>query len=156
MSTASVNYEVFEEDKPSYVPSYIMSAFVLMGIVALAYYRVPLWPLSLAHVFLAVWFGVLFVWMLRNARETRQFLSQRLTVTADTYRHSFRYAIAEATHVEMPIAEIESVRVSADEPLYIEVIGKSDSDVYFLPRTADVEPLIAALRAGNAAIRVMP
>jgi hypothetical protein len=46
------------------------------------------------------------------------------------------------------------VRVSAAEPRYIEVIGKSDSDLYFLPRTADLEQLIAVLRAGNPAVRV--
>ena len=63
-------------------------------------------------------------------------------------------AVAEATHVEIPVAEIREVRVSAEEPRYLEVIGRSDSDLYFLPRTADLEQVIAALRAGNPAVRV--
>jgi hypothetical protein len=149
----TLNYEVFEEERPSYVPSYIMSAFLLIAVIAIVD-RAPLWPLSLAHVFLAVWFGVLFYWIVGNARQQKQFISQRLSVSADTYRHSFRYAVAEATHVEMPLAEITDVRVSADEPRLIEVTGKSDSDVYFLPPSADVQQLVAAIKAGNPAVRV--
>jgi len=155
MISPTVVYEVFEEDKPSYVPSYIMNGFVVVALVSIAYHRVPLWPLSLAHPFFAVWFGILFVWMLQNARERKLFLSHRLTVTKETFTHSFRYVVAEAKHVEIPLAEIEEVRISADEPRYITVIGKSDSDIYFLPRSAQIEPLIKALQAGNPAIKVV-
>jgi hypothetical protein len=150
-----VVYETFDEDAPSYLPSYILSAFALVALVSIAYHRIPLWPLSLAHPFIALWFGVLFYWMLQNARSQRQFSSDRLTVTGDAFRHTFRYAVAEATHVEMPLAEIEEVRISAEEPRYIEVVGKSESDMYFLPRGADVDRLVAALKAGNPAIRVI-
>ena len=153
MSTISVNYEVFEEDRPSYLPSYIMSGFVLVAVVSLAG-RVPLWPLSLPHLCLALWFGVLFRWMLLNARERRVFISHQLFASPETYKHSFRYAVAEAAFFEMPVSEIEEVRVSTGEPRYIEVIGKSEGDVYFLPRSADTEQLIAVLKAGNPAIRV--
>jgi hypothetical protein len=155
MSESAVSYEAFEEDKPSYLPSYIMNTFVVVALIGLAYHRVPLWPLSLAHPFFAVWFGILFFWMLNNARERKRFSSQRLTITADTFKHSFRYALAEATHVEIPVAEIEQVRISATEPRFIEVIAKSDSDVYFLPSTADLEQLTAALRTVNPAIRII-
>ena len=150
-----VRYEVFQEDRPSYIPSYIMSGFVLVAVFGLAGQGIPLWPLSAVHVATAVWFGVLFRWMLQNARSQRLFLSNRLTVTDEVYRHTFRYAVAEATHVEIPMAEIETVRVSADEPRYIEVFAKSDLDTFFLPWAADVDELVAALRAANPAIRVM-
>jgi hypothetical protein len=149
-----VSYEVFEEDRPSYVPSYVMSAFVLAGLLGVVGHDQPVWPLKLGHVFMAAWFGVFFWWMLQNARSQRVFLSNRLTVADGVFRHTFRYAVAEATHVEIPVAEIESVRVSADEPPRIEVNGKSDGDFYFLPRGADVDELVAALTAANPAIRV--
>jgi hypothetical protein len=149
----TLTYEVFEEDRPSYLPSYLMSGFLLVAVVSVAN-RVPLWPLSVAHVFLVVWFGVLYYWIILNARQQKLFRSYRLSVTADTYRHSFRYAVAEATHVEMPLSEITEVRVAADEPRRIEVTGVSESDVYFLPRSADLEQLVAAIKAGNPAVRV--
>ena len=76
-----VRYEVFEEDPPSYVPSYVMSAFALVAVLGLAAHGVPAWPPTAGHVFLVVWFGILFRWMLLSAREGRQFLSNRLTVT---------------------------------------------------------------------------
>ncbi len=154
MQNTPVVYEVFEEEKPCYFPSYIMSAFVLIALVALGVHGVPLWPLSLAHLGIAVWFGILFRWILQNARQSKLFMSQRLLVSHDTFKHSFRYAVAEATHVEIPISEIERVKVSPEEPRFIEVVGKSDSDIYFLPPSADIEQLIAVLRMGNPAIRV--
>jgi hypothetical protein len=154
MAITPVSYEAFDEDPPSHIPSYIMSAFVLVAVFGLAFHGVPAWPPSLGHLFMVVWFGILFRWMLLNARERRLFLSDRLTVTNEVFRHSFRYAVSEATHVEIPVAEIEEVRVSADEPRRIEVIGKSDGDLYFLPRGADVDELVAALTAANPAIRV--
>lgn len=154
MRTDSVSYEVFEEEKPSYLPSYIMSGFVLVALVSLAHNRVPLWPLSIVHLVLAFWFGTLFMWMLQNARERKMLSSHRLTITSDTFRHSFRYAVAEATHVEIPISQIEEVRISPEEPRSIEVIGKPDGDLYFLPQTADLEQLIVALQTVNPLIRV--
>jgi hypothetical protein len=148
-----MTYEVFEEDRPSYLPSYIMSGFVLVGVVSLANH-VPAWPPPLATVFLCVWFGVLFRWMLLNARAQRQFSSHRLTVTPTTYRHSYRYAVAEATEVEMPLASIREVRVSAAEPRLLEVFSESDQDAYFLPAGADLRPLVEAIREGNPRVRV--
>jgi hypothetical protein len=114
----------------------------------------PAWPPAPGTVFLAFWFGILFYWMLLNARERKRFSSQRLAVTADTYRHSFRYAVTEATHVEMPLSEIREVRVSADEPRRIEVSGVSDSEIYFLPSSANLEQLIATIKAGNPGVHV--
>jgi hypothetical protein len=149
-----VSYEVFEEDPPSYLPSYIMSAFALLALLGMARHGIPLWPLSAVHVAMVVWFGILFRWMLQNARSQRLFSSNRLTVADGVYRHTFRYAVAEVTHVEIPVAEIETVRVSGDEPRRIEVNGKSDGDLYFLPRGANVDELVAALTAANPAIRV--
>jgi hypothetical protein len=151
----NVEYEVFDEERPTYVPSYIMSAFVLMGVASLAYYRVPLWPLTLVHAFMAVWFGVLFYWILLETRQRRMFSSFRLRITDKTYAHTFRYAVAEATHFEMPLAEIVQVKVSTSEPHYIEVKAKSEDDLYFLPPHADIEGLLAALRKGNPGIRVV-
>lgn len=150
----AVTYEVFEEERPSYLPSYIVSGFLLVAVVAIAD-KLPAWPLSVAHVFLAVWFGVLFYWLAQNARQQRLFSSHRLSVTADTYRHSFRYAVAEATHVELRLSDITEVRVSTVEPRLIEVIGAADDDVYFLPASADLEQLVAAIKAGNPAVRVI-
>jgi hypothetical protein len=148
-----LTFEVFEEDRPCYIQSYIMSGFLLVGVVAVAD-RVPVWPLSVTHVFLAIWFGVLFYWIVLNARQQKLFISHRLAVTADTYRHSFRYAVTEATHVEIPLSQITEVRVCAEQPRMIEVTGVSDSDVYFLPPSADLEQLVAAIKAGNPAVRV--
>lgn len=150
-----VEYEVFDEERPTYVPCYIMSTFVLIGVVSLAYYRVPLWPLTLAHPFFAVWFGVLFYWILLETRQRRMFLSNRLRITNESYAHTFRYAVSEAPHVELPLAEIEEIKISPGEPRYLEVKGKSDDDVYFLPPSADVERLLAAFKKGNPAIRVI-
>jgi hypothetical protein len=146
-------YEVFEEDSPSYLPSYIMSGFLLVT-VALVADRMPNWPPPPAAVFLLIWCGVLLRWMLLNARQQKQFISSRLSVTADAYRHSFRYAVAEATHFELPLSEISEVRITNEEPRLVEVIGESESDVYFLPPSADVQELIAAIRAGNPRVRV--
>jgi hypothetical protein len=148
-----VEYEVFEEDRPSYLPSYFMSAFLLVGVGSLGYYHLPFWPLSFAHVFLAVWFGVLFRWVLQNSRQQTMFSSNRLRVTNGIYEHSFRYAVTEASFVQMPIAEIEQIKISNSEPRYIVVTGKSNSDMYFLPPSADATLLVSALTAANPAIR---
>lgn len=153
MSDNPVIYEVFEEDPPSHISSYIMSGFVLAGLMGLAIH-VPFWPLSMAHVVVAIWFGILFVWILRDARQQKRFSSHRLTATSSTFKHSFRYAVAEATHVEIAVSDIVEIRVSQMEPRWIEVNGKTDSDIYFLPAEADLEQLIAVLKAGNPAIRV--
>jgi hypothetical protein len=148
-----VTYEVFEEERPSYLPSYIMSGFLLVAVVTIAD-RMPAWPPAPAPVFLGAWFGIFFYWMVLNARERKRFSSHRLSVTDGAYRHSFRYAVAEATHVEMPLSDITEVRVSADGPRLIEVTGVSGADLYFLPSSADLEQLVAAIRAGNPAVRV--
>jgi hypothetical protein len=153
--TDSVEYEVFDEERPTYVPSYIMSTFVLLGLVALAFHRVPLWPLTLAHAFFAVWFGVLFYWILLEQRQRRMFSSFRLRITDQTYAHTFRYAVTEATHFEMPLANIVQVKVSPDEPRYIEVKTDTDDDLYFLPPSADAERVVTALQKGNPGIRVV-
>ncbi|WP_165228168.1 hypothetical protein [Aquisphaera insulae] len=149
-----MTYEVFEEDRPSYLPSYIMSAFLLVAVVSVAD-KVPAWPPAPATVFLAIWFGVLFYWIARSASQQRVFSSHRLSVTATAYRHSFRYAVAEATHVELPLSEITEVRITADEPRLIEVTGVSDSDLCFLPASADIGQLVAAIKAGNPGVRVI-
>jgi hypothetical protein len=151
----TVEYEVFDEERPTYVSAYIMSTFVLLGIVALAYYRVPLWPLTLAHPFFAVWFGVLFYWILLESRQRRMFSSFRLRITDATYAHTFRYAVAEAMHVELPLAEIQQVKISPTEPRYLEVKSNSEDDLYFLPPSADIDRLLAAFKKGNPAIRVV-
>ena len=149
-----VAYEVFDEEPPTYIPSYIMNGFVLMGVASLAYYRVPLWPLTLGHVFLACWFGVLFYWILLETRQRRMFMSFRLRVTDTTYAHTFRYAVTEATHFEVPLAEIVQVKISSEVPRTIEVKTKAEDDLYFLPPSADIEGLLAALKKGNPEIRV--
>jgi len=150
----SIEYEVFDEHRPSYAPSHIMSAFVLLAVASLAYYRIPLWPPSVAHVVVAIWFGVLFRWILQNSRQVRTFASSRLRITDQTYAHTFRYAVTEATHVEMPLTEIEEVKVSRTEPRYIEVRGKSGCDMYFLPACADTERLLAAFTKANPSVRI--
>ncbi len=154
-SNDKIVYEVFEEDKPSFLPSYIMSAFVLAGLAMLQRSDLPLWPPQAAHAFFAVWFGCFFVWMLRNSRERTTFSSFRLTVTDEMYRHTFRYAVAEKPHVEIPIKEIEEVKITRGERATIEVSGADDADIYFLPRNSDIDPLIKALRTVNPSIRVI-
>ena len=109
---SSFEYEAFSENKPSYVPTYVLSAFVLVALVSLAQWRVPLWPLQLAHLVLAIWFGVAFKWTLDNARQQKIYMSDRVTVTNTHFRHTFRYAVSEDTFVEIPLSEIEQVKVT--------------------------------------------
>lgn len=152
--TVRPEYEVFEQDKPSFLPSYIMSAFVLLGIVSVWKAGLPLWPLGLGHLFFAIWFGVFFVWMLRNARSGRQFSSNRLVVTDTHFKHTFRYAIAEADFVEIPISEIKEVKILREATITIEVNAEHDFDLYVLPKGADPDRIVSALLKINPGIRV--
>ena len=147
-------YEVWEEDKPSFLPSYIMSGFVLMGLIMLLRSEIPIWPPRLAHLFLAVWFGCFFIWMLQNSRNRTSFSSFRLTITDEVYKHTFRYAIAEKPHVEIPIKEIQRIKVIRGTPDAIEVNAENDADIYFLPRNTDLDALVAALKRINPLIEV--
>jgi hypothetical protein len=154
-ASEKIIYEVFEEDEPTFVPSYIMSAFVLVGLTMLLRSDLPLWPPQAAHAFFLFWFGCLFVWMIRNSGGRTTFSSFRLTVTNEAYRHTFRYAIAEKPHVEIPIQEIEVVKITRGDRPTIEVNGADDADIYFLPRNADIDGLIKALKSVNPSIRVI-
>jgi hypothetical protein len=154
MSNESVGFEYFEEDKPSYFSSYFMSLFVLFGVISLAAHQVPLWPISLAHVVMLVWFGVLFYWICQNApRQRSQFLSDRFSVKDGIYRHTFRYAVTESTFVEIPASEITEVIISEKEPRYIAVTG-GEGDLYFVPGSADLHAFGEALKVANPAIRI--
>ena len=146
---SNVEYEVFDEYEPSYLSAYIMSVFVLLGIGSVAQSQMPLWPITMAHVFLVVWFGVLFKWILDLRRVRRVVQSSRLSVTNGLYKHSVRYAVEEYLDFEIPLAEIESIKLSTTEPQYIKVTSKTDEDVYFLPENTDFAALSDALLAGN-------
>lgn len=150
----AIEYEVFEEDKPSYLPVYLMSVFVLLGLVTLGQRPLPLWPVSIAHFFWAIWFGIFFYWTLGYSRQQKTFMSHRLRVANGVFRHTFRYAVAEAEHVEIPLAEIVEVKVSSQEPRSILLTGKSDFDIYFLPASADLEQILAAIKSGNPDVRI--
>lgn len=146
----AIAYQVVELHPPSYVPSYVASeflAFTVLGVVV----REPAWPLSMSHVILGVWCGFLFFWMARNVRQQRLFCSWRLTITGVTYRNATRFAVEEEAIVEMPLAEITDVTLASG---WIEVTGASNSDMFALPPSANLDALAAAFKAGNPAVRV--
>src|SRR4051812_37747262 len=65
--------ESWESTGPSYVQSYVVSAFILIGILTIASNRVPATPLSI--LFFSVWFGAFFYWLVQNRRAERTFAS---------------------------------------------------------------------------------
>jgi len=64
-------------------------------------------------------------------------------------------AVAEKPHVEIPIKEIEEVKITREERATIEVNSGDDADIYFLARNADIDALIKALKTINPSIRVI-
>lgn len=151
-----VEYEFFEEEKPTYLPAYIMSAFLLIGLLSMFRFPAPLWPPTVAHAVIAVWFGVFFRWMLVYGRQVRNYSSNRLTVTQQTYSHTFRYAVHEADFATLPVAEIVSIRINRHgDTSWIEVKATNGDDVFFLPDVASAKRVAAALTKANPNIRVL-
>ena len=143
-------YEVFEQEGPSYVPSYIMSGFVLVGLLSIASA-----PLTLASgLFFTAWFGVFFIWMVRNSRDQRWFASDRLVVANGQFSHTFRYAVTEAEHAIVDISDIHTINVTEGDRVTIELIGFKESDFCVLPSTAKVDELLAAITKHNPHIAI--
>src|SRR5262245_21998530 len=95
--------ESWEQTGPSYIHSYVVSAFILVGFLAIAHHEVPVTPLSL--VVFSVWFGAFFYWLIQNRRAERTFASDRVTVANGRIAHTFRYTITEAEFTEMTVNE---------------------------------------------------
>ena len=144
--------ESWEQTGPSYVQSYVVSAFILVVILSIAFHQVPVTSLSL--IFLSVWFGAFFYWQIKNRRAERTFASDRITVANGRVAHTFRYAITEAEHSVMAVKDIQQMKVHAGHPIAIELIGEADSDFFLLPNEDQVSRLERTLLELNPNIQV--
>ena len=142
--------ESWEQTDPSYVQAYIVSAFLLVGLLGIAGHQVPLTPMT--GLFFAVWFGTLLYWLVQNSRAERRFASDRISISDGQVRHTFRYTVTEAPHTEIDDASLTEVRVHSGTPIGIELIGSAGSDFVFLPTSAAVDRFRAALVRLNPAI----
>jgi hypothetical protein len=145
--------ESWEQTGPSYVQTYIVSAFVLMGLLGIAWNGVP-FSLT-AMLFFSLWFGTAFFWIWQNRRAERTFASDRITVHNGKLTHSFRYTFTEAVHVELDVNRIETIQIHTGELIGVEVVGKSESDFVFLPDPARADRFVQTLRRLNPGIRVI-
>ena len=143
--------ESWEQSGPSYVQSYVVSAFILIGFLGLASSRVPLTPD--VWIFFTAWFGAFFYWLIQNRRAERTFASDRITVANGRVTHTFRYANPEAEHSDIPVDEITEIRVHSGTPIAVELIGSSDSDFFMLPNEDQLERLRTTLQRLNPKIR---
>lgn len=144
--------ESWEQTGPSYVPSYIVSAFLLIGLLNIAWWQVPLTPLTL--IFFTAWFVGLIYWLIQNRHAERTFASDRITVAGGRVAHTFRYAITEVAHSEVNMAEVKQMKVHAGDPIAIELIGENDGDFFMLPNLEAVARLEATLLKQNPNITV--
>lgn len=144
--------ESWELTGPSYVQSYVVSAFLLVGILSIASWRVPLTPMT--FIFMSAWFGGFVYWLIVNRHAERTFASDRITVADGRVAHTFRYTITEAKHTDIAVAEIKQMKVHAGEPIAIELIGETDSDFFLLPNPDAVARLEATLLKQNPNITV--
>ncbi len=144
--------ESWERTGPSYIQAYIVSAFLLVGILSIASWRVPLTPLTL--IFMSVWFGGFVYWLVQNRHAERTFASDRITVADGRVAHTFRYTITEAEHTDMAVSDIKKIKVHSGEPIAVELIGSHDSDFFMLPNMETVLRLERALLKLNPHIEV--
>jgi hypothetical protein len=147
--------ETWKQTGPSYIQSYVVSAFILVGLLCVAHYRTPLTPLT--GLVFAVWFGFLFYMLIQNWRAERTFASNRITVADGRLTHSFRYAVTEAEFSTMDVNDIVEMKVHSGEPgemIAVELIGAADSDFFLLPDEVQVNRLQSTLQRLNPAIRI--
>lgn len=146
-------YEAFEQNGPSYFPSYVMSGFVLVSVLSLDFGQFPLTLES--GLFFSVYFGMFFVWMIRNSRDQRCFASDRLLVADGHFSRTFRYAVTEAEHASIEISDIHTIKVTHGDPISIELLGHKESDFCILPSEAKVDEFVTALTRHNPDITVV-
>jgi hypothetical protein len=144
--------ESWEQTGPSYFQSYSVSAFLLVGILSIASWRMPLTPMT--FIFMSVWFGGLVYWLVQNRHAERTFASDRITVANGRVSHTFRYTITEAEHTDMAVSDIKTMKVHSGEPICIELIGSHDFDFFMLPNMEAVTRLEKALLKQNPNIEV--
>lgn len=144
--------ESWEQTGPSYIQSYIVSAFLLVGILSIASWRMPLTPMTL--IFMSVWFGAFFYWLVQNRHAERTFASDRITITDGRVSHTFRYTITEAEHTDMLIADIKSIKIHSGQPIAIELVGDRDSDFLMLPDMETVTKFKETLLEQNSEIEI--
>ena len=144
--------ESWEQTGPFYGQSYVVSAFLLIGLLSIAWWQVPLTSLTL--VFFGAWFGGLVYWLIQNRRAERTFASDRITIAGGRVAHTFRYAITEVAHSEITVAELKEMKVYAGDPIAIELIGENDDDFFMLPNLEAVARLEATLLKQNPNIAV--
>ncbi len=144
--------ESWDPTGPSYIQAYVVSVFILIGIVSVALAQVPVTPLTL--IFFSVWFGVLLFWLIQNRRAERTFASDRITVANGRVCHTFRYAITEAEHSSVAVADIKQMKVHFGDAIAVELIGERESDFFVLPNPDAVGRLERSLLAQNPNIKV--
>ena len=144
--------ESWEQTGPSYIQAYVVSAFILVGILSIAFHRVPVTPLTL--IFMSVWFGGFVYWLMQNRHAERTFASDRITVANGRVSHTFRYTITEAEYSSVAVAEIKQMKVHSGDPIAVELIGDSDSDFFMLPNPDVVARLERILLAQNPNIEI--
>jgi hypothetical protein len=145
--------ESLESTGPSYVQSYVVSAFILIGILTIASNRVPATPLSI--LFFSVWFGAFFYWLVQNRRAERTFASDRIVVANGRVAHTFRYTITEVEHISMAVNEIKRMKIHPGEAIAIELVGEKESDFFWLPNDEQVRRLEQTLLKLNPAIQIV-
>lgn len=144
--------ESWERDGPSYVPTYVLSAFVLLGLLGIAANGLPVSTLSV--LFFAIWFGLALLWIWQNHRAERTFSSDRIVVREGKVTHSFRYTITEAVHQEVDVEDIQEIAIHSGDPIGIELIGQHDSDFFFFPSRDKAEQFTQTLSELNPKLRV--
>ncbi|MCH7726396.1 MAG: hypothetical protein IH991_07970 [Planctomycetes bacterium] len=144
--------ESWEQTGPSYIQAYVVSAFILVGVLSIAFHQVPMTPLSL--VFMSVWFGMFFFWLIQNRRAERTFASDRITVENGRVAHTFRYTITEAEYSGIAVDEIKQMKVHSGNPIAIELVGESDSDFFMLRNEDQVDRFVHTLLELNPNIQI--
>ena len=56
-----------------------------------------------------------------------------MTIADGRVTHSFRYAVAEAVHSQIDVADLTEVRIHTGMPIGVELIGSNGSDCLLLP-----------------------
>ncbi|MEQ8635642.1 hypothetical protein [Gimesia maris] len=145
--------ESWEQTGPSYIQSYIVSAFLLVGILSIASARVPLTPMS--FIFMSLWFGCFLYWLVQNRHAERTFASDRITVADGHVSHTFRYTITEAEHTDMAVTDIKKIKIHSGTPIAVELIGEHGGDFFLLPNMQAVTRLEEVLLKHNSNIEIV-
>lgn len=147
-------FEVVERDVPSYLPAYLAGGMTLLGLYLLLEHPHPLWPVTISHVFFAVWFGFQFAMIRSVLKQRRDYSSQKLSIEDDRIRHTFRYFIEEKDFAEIPISSIQRVVISGKDPLYL-MASSSDDEVFFpFPRHGNIEDFVRNIQDLNPSVQI--